>query len=242
MTAGELRREIDGLIVVLAETGLLVKSNATIIESKPPLTWVTWGGTTARSPLGGETVAEYRSILRNQQYTALLADGGVLQISFALRGTRLEKHRFCWIPSPVIVSEDEAATTDVAELVDEGLLDAGVRLLDDEPGDEDLLLIAPLRFDYDLAAQHEYHAACHLTFNRPSCRVPVFGPLSLGHFVRFVFRNFYPEQWLADARLRGWILRFGPRLVTTAQESEMFIECRQAGGLLARIAKQRWRR
>ena len=151
---------------------------------------------------------------------------------------QLLKHRFCWIPAPITIDRDDVNETDLAELVDQGLEGAGLRVLDDDTAGDDLLHIAPVRFDYDLDSHGEDHAACHLTFNRPSCRVPVFGPLSLGHFVRFVFRNFYPDEWSAEPRLRAWALRFGARMITAAQEGEIFVECRQGGRLLARMTAQ----
>ena len=242
MTVGKLRREVDDLVGVLASIGLLVKSNATAIEARPPLKWITWAGRTGRLPLGGETVSEYRSILRNREYTCVLADGAILQISLALRGADLERHRFAWIPAPVVVDSADVNITDVAELVDEGLFNAGVKLTDDETDGDDLLLIAPLRFDYDRSAQSDDHAACHLTFNRQSCRVPIFGPLSLGHFIRFVFRHFYPEYWKSSERLREWSLRFGPRLITQIQEGEIFMDCRQSGGFMSRFVSGHWSR
>jgi hypothetical protein len=238
MTAHELRNEVDQLVALLSEIGLLVGSQATTIRTHSGLTWVTWARTLDGGlPLGGETVAEYRAVLRDGEYTCVLRDGAVLQITYVLSGNQLLKHRLCWIPAPIAIDRDDVIETDLAELVDQGLEEAGLRVLDDDAAGEDLLLVAPVRFDYDLDAHAEDHAACHLTFNRSSCRVPVFGPLSLGHFVRFVFRHFYPNEWTAEARLRDWALRFGTRMITVAQETEIFIECRQGAGLLARLKR-----
>jgi hypothetical protein len=238
MTAHELRQEIDQLVALLSEIELLVKSNSTTIAPSQGFTWVSWARPAESGlPLGGETVAEYRAILRNGEYTCILRDGAVIQITYALKGNRLLKHRFCWIPAPVVVDPKDVKETDLAELIDQGLLEAGLHVLDDDEAGDDLLLVAPVRFDYDPDAHEEDHAACHLTFNRSSCRVPVFGPLSLGHFVRFVFRHFYPDEWAAEQRLRAWALRFGSRMITPAQEEEIFVECRHGQGLLARFTR-----
>src|SRR5262245_52135871 len=142
MTPHEARGEVDELIVVLLQIGLLVRSKPTIIHAAPPLTWVTWAGAADSLPIGGESVAEYRAILRTQDYNCLLADGGVIQISYAFEGWNLKKYRFSWIPAPVVVDREAAQSEDVANLVDDGLADAGLQILDDDAG-EDLLLIAP---------------------------------------------------------------------------------------------------
>ena len=242
MTARQLRHEINDLVALLAEIGLVARSNATTIHEHVPFKWVTWAGHSGHLPRGGETVAEYRGIIRDNEFTCVLVDGGIVQISYALRGQVLEKHRFAWIPSPVVVDVEDVRSQDIAELIEEGLFGAGVKLTENDDSAEDLLLIAPVRFDFDRPAQGEGHPACHLTFNRHSCRVPVFGPLSLGHFIRFVFRHFYPTQWATSERLRTWKLRFEERLVTQAEESEMFIDSRQRLGILGRVRSARARR
>jgi hypothetical protein len=85
-----------------------------------------------------------------------------------------------------------------------------------EQGEKFLRLRAPVRFDYDPNSATLVHPAAHLTFNHHECRMPVKGPLSLGHFVDFIFRNFYPEQWQAHALLReqpkdDWGLTLTPK-------------------------------
>ncbi len=235
MTAHELRREISDLVALLAEIGLVARSNAPTILDHTPFRWVTWAGHHGHLPRGGETVSEYWSILRDSEFTCVLADGGVIQISYALRGQVLEKHRFVWIPAPVAVNVEDARSQDIAELVEEGLYGAGVKLSEDDDDAEDLRLVTPVRFDYDRLAQKDGHPACHLTINRHCCRIPVFGPLSLGHFIRFVFRHFYPTQWDNTERLRDWKLRYGPRLVTLEEECEMFLDSRHRLGILGRV-------
>lgn len=245
ITPPECRREIDELMATLTEAGLLLRSNPTTQIVAHGLTWVTWARGIPKLPVGGVSVTEYRRILQDAEYNALLKDGGVLQLSFAFERDVLVKHRLSWIPAPVQFDDQATEEVDVADLVDEALIAAGLQIVDDDdqaeedgqgaeeegveiPGKTDLLLVAPVRFDFDSRAAAEDHAASHLTFNRASCRIPVYGPVSLGHFVRFTFKHFYADEWKRNDRMRQWALRFGERLVTAAQQEEIFIDCRQS--------------
>lgn len=62
-------------------------------------------------------------------------------------------------------------------------------------GEEYLRLRTPVRFDFDPDAAAERHPASHLSLNDQDCRIPVRGPMSLGHFIEFVFRHFYSSVW-----------------------------------------------
>lgn len=227
MTGRRLRREIHELVAVLADIGLLVRSNATVFVHQNPITWITWARQRGRGPRGADNVSQYRRIIRDNEFTCLLADGGILQISFGIRGRDIEKHRFVWIPSPVQLDIQDVQTRNIVDLIEDELYSASIGITEGGRDRSDLLLASAVRFDYDHASARDGHPACHLTFNRHSCRIPVFGPLSLGHFIRFVFRHFYPTQWGDTERLRNWRLRFGPRLVTRAEELEIFLDCRQ---------------
>jgi len=97
---------------------------------------------------GARELVDHRSgaILRHGEYTCALRDGAVVQITYALDGNQLLRHRFCWIPAPIAIDRDDLNETDLAELVDQGLEGAGLRVLDDDTVGEDLLLVAPMRF------------------------------------------------------------------------------------------------
>jgi len=88
-----------------------------------------------------------------------------------------------------------------------------------------LRLRSPIRFDYDPRRAGADHPASHVTLAGDECRCPVFGPLSIGHFVRFIFRYFYSIVWQRHSFIREWPLRFGNRYVSVTDERELFVEC-----------------
>jgi hypothetical protein len=94
-----------------------------------------------------------------------------------------------------------------------------------EPAVTLLRLRSALRFDFDQDAATQAHPASHLTIAHQDCRIAVFAPLSVGHFVRFVFRNFYPHAWKDHAFLRDWPLHQFNRCIHTDHRNELFIEC-----------------
>jgi hypothetical protein len=60
----------------------------------------------------------------------------------------------------------------------------------------------------DPELQTETHPASHLHLLDEVCRWPVFGPICVGHFIRFIFRHFYPKIWSEFEKLRNWELQF----------------------------------
>jgi hypothetical protein len=151
------------------------------------------------------TPAEYRMLLENRQYTAVLRDGGMLMMyyRFAVSG-RLVAHNLCYYPCPLDVDWDPD-TEEPEPFVDafDALLarELSCALLEQDiyvdTCESRLLMRAPLRFDYAPEQARDDHSACHVHVAHPDCRIPVFGPVSVGHFVRFVFGNYY-RDWLDE--------------------------------------------
>ena len=91
---------------------------------------------------------------------------------------------------------------DQEELLTLGLLEA--MEIYEESGVDIVRLRSPVRFDFDSEADPETHPASHMTFEWSHCRIPVMSPLSPGHFIRFLFSNFYPSLWRNHEFLREW--------------------------------------
>ena len=115
----------------------------------------------------------------------MLFDGSLLQLTFDLRGSGLVGHRIGYIPCLFLLDEEGRAL-----LRSEPILDV-IELFRGR-GEKYLRLRTPIRFDFDPDAATERHPASHMTLNHPNCRIPVRGPLGLGHFIKFVFWHFYP--------------------------------------------------
>jgi hypothetical protein len=115
---------------------------------------------------------------------------------------------------------------DVEDVQDFGLVDY-IDLLTHEDLISRMRFDGPVRVDFDGDSARPGHPAAHLTISRDSCRVPLFGPLSVGHFVRFVFGNFYQEWWERYDFIRDWPVQWLPRNIADDDCLKLYVECRR---------------
>ena len=167
------------------------------------------------------TVSEYWEWLESGNYSAVLFDGSILQISYDFRFAELTGHRLLYFPCPFDVARELGADIPVLQVLEPLVLDRldGIRLR------------APIRFDYDRRSARPGHPASHMTFQWSHVRVPVMSPLSLGHFVEFVFRNFYPDIWDIHKFLRDYRPMENPRTITTAERTSLHVNAFAANNL-----------
>jgi hypothetical protein len=58
------------------------------------------------------------------------------------------------------------------------------------------------------------------------CRWPVSHPVSVGDFIRLIFRHFYPNMWGTHDFLREWPRNDRRnRTISSGEESEIHIAC-----------------
>ena len=147
---------------------------------------ITWPNNTSVPPclfrIKSPTVSEYRGWVDSQGYSAILLDGSIIQISYDFDDSALVGHRLLYFPCPFDLELEYLDTFTLSELIDVYFGE----------GTEWVRLRSPVRFDYDPTALSEHHPASHMTFQWSHARIPVKSPLSLGHFIQFVFQNFYP--------------------------------------------------
>jgi hypothetical protein len=138
------------------------------------------------------SVAEYRGFVESEAYSALLSDGSLLHLSYDFQDSVLVGHRLLYYPCPFIID---------AEMAEEPILD----VLEFCWNNLELFrLRSAVRFDFDLQRAAVNHPASHVHFQHEECRLPVVAPLSVGRFVEFVFRNFYPHWWSEHEFLRNF--------------------------------------
>jgi len=141
---------------------------------------------------GGLSLADaYIEVMRRRDYTILLSDYSALQISFTHGNGGLAGHRYCYFKCPMQI--DEELVSEIG-LVDYLMLAPPLR---NDP-------LGPIRFEYDPEHASKEHPAVHCHIAQESCRVAIPSPLSIGHFIKFVFRQFYPGIWSACDWLRDW--------------------------------------
>ena len=218
MTPKKVERDLRNLVDLLIEKDIAIASNPIAINRIDVAVRLTWHSPSGRTLGVGDfgTLENYRSLLQLQAYTVVLFDGSILQISYDFLGDTMLGHRLCYYPCPFDIDEDEIRVQPILDIVE----------LYSEAGLDQLRLRSPIRFDFDPKNADDGHPAVHAHLIRSRCRCPIMAPLSLGHFVRFVFYHFYPELWQECEFLQKWPLHIWPRTITVAEESQLYIECR----------------
>jgi len=164
-------------------------------------TSLTWSGCSGLSYLFSDfsSIEQYVEAIRRRDYNFCLYDGSIIQIHYRLEDDEIKAHRLSYHPCPYqypLEDQDGLGLIDIPELMSSSELVKGIRLA------------SPIRFDFDRDFSDERHANSHLTLNRSSCRVPAFGPISLGHFMRFIFRYFHEREFEAQ----GWWPSIHPKV------------------------------
>src|SRR5579863_5171103 len=117
MTPRELRSEIARVATTLVETGMAIDLNLPVLQQAGQEVLVTWpkvgDSQTTLTDNMFATIQEYRHLILNRQYTCVLVDGALLQMSFAFRNTRIARSRLAYYPCPVAF---ESQTWDPAEV------------------------------------------------------------------------------------------------------------------------------
>lgn len=188
--AESLRRIVHDICATLFDVGLARAVNYPQKSSSGDAHCISWprhanaSGTTFETSM----LRRYSLLLRYSEYTALLQDGALLQLTYWLRGRDVVRHRLHYQAAPV--------------LLDEGLsFDDFLELASTEELLKSLTAPASLRFDYDPAAAAPNHPSSHLTICGAHCRIPVSHPLSPAQFVKFVVQHYYPDRWAEHPRV-----------------------------------------
>lgn len=131
-------------------------------------------------------ILDYMALLDRKEYSYLMNDGAILQISYTYDGDCIDRHRLLYYPCPFSIDQTYLEGSDIplSDLIRD------VYLGDLE---KSIALKSPIRFDYAPEATADFHPASHITINTPSCRIPVRSPIRFDQFVRFIFEHFYPD-------------------------------------------------
>lgn len=220
MTPAQIRNEIERLIHTLFSDGIAIDSNTPVSLSSHGNTIVSWSNEVSLSTLFDKTnnFDIYTETLKQRWYSVILFDGAILQFSYTFSGNTLKKHRLSFQPCPITFDTSELADFSIEELLE---VVSATELRDR------IRLEGPLRFDYDLDSGELDHPASHLTISRTSCRVPVSSPLSVGHFVKFLFSHFYPKQWTNSKNLRDWACSSWDRCLPDLEEDRLYVSWRR---------------
>lgn len=219
-TPSRIRNSIDELLTLLVHKDIALLVNAVVQRGNASASVrVSWPSQPDRwrsaynLPFG--SIEQYYGWLESSEYSAILYDGGILQLSFDFRRSDLVGHCLAYYPCPFRLSNVELS--ECREWPVNAVLD---QYRDDFSR---FRARSPLRFDFDERSAAPEHPASPLTLVKGDCRWAVFGPLSLGHFVTFVFRHFYPSLWKQHACIREWPTAVSQRTLPQGRQRELCI-------------------
>ena len=221
MSPGSLFRDLDDFLSLLLQSGVALTSTPVIdVRGSSGHRTITWS-TNSSVPhylfrIESPTVSEYQDWVDSQGYSAILFDGSIIQISYEFRYVELVGHRLLYFPCPFDLNMEFLDTLTLSELID----------LYCEERTETVRLRTPVRFDYDPDSHAKNHPASHMTFQWSQTRIAVRSPLSLGHFIQFVFQNFYPLLWNTHEFLNQWPCDNFDTTIRTEEESVLHFSLR----------------
>ena len=113
-------------------------------------------------------------------FTSLLIDDAVLQMSYEFKGNTLRKHRLSFFPSPSLEFFQNQP-----EIYEEDQMYGNIVQPNTVP--------FPIRFDFDVEAHSVVqHPKSHLTLGQyKNCRIPVCYAITPISFIKFILQNFY---------------------------------------------------
>jgi len=207
-----LAKRIGDYVFRLMENDVALDANAHVALQRDNnrwfLSWASehpWQASIINSDFA--TISEYRALLENRAFSAILYDGSALQISYIFEGNTVTKHRLCYYPCPLLIAPDEVQA--------ESLLDF-ISNLSAEEVDRRLRLRSPIRFDFDPDSVADDHPSSHMHISFEECRIAVAGPLSAGRFFEFVLRNFYRDAWNSKNGIRDFRIDAHERVISEA--------------------------
>lgn len=226
MSAREFQKNIANFCETLLVKDLALAFQAhTIDRLADGVSRVTWASNLDRDKDKGREgyartldleLAEYLRCLRVGDYSILLNDGSLIQAQIDFRGDVVVGSRLCYIPCLIKFDIEEIRLdTDIYPLEDFILELPQQELL------SRLCIRAPFRFEHDALNAAEDHATDHVHLGKSQCRVPVASLVCWDHFARFVFKNFYPEQFDIVAELLKFPVSHRPRSITDALSLEV---------------------
>lgn len=189
-TANALSRGIKDLLNELLGRNLILLPNAVIVVDG---TTVTWRSPTPMAKFVDfadyPSIRTYRRWAEAGEYSALLPDAALLQLTYRVAQGEISAHRLAYVPCPYRIDQDYLLTDALGDVLD---------LHSSEPH-EDITMQTAIRLDFDPGSAALGHPTAHLTLNVASCRIACEAPMAPESFLRFVFRNFYKAQYAANA-------------------------------------------
>ena len=155
------------------------------------LTWVRGHGEKGRRRSSVTTFDDYLEAVNNSSYSLIMIDGGLVQISMDFDGSDLAGYRFVFLPCPVWLKKSHlSAVIGRGESIAESV----ARFIEDS-GPAPFVIRAPFRFEYSKNDGTKRHPRSHVHLGTSKGRIAVSHRLSVGRFLKFIFSNFYHDEF-----------------------------------------------
>ena len=110
-TPAQIRGEVDSLLRLLINNDIALYVSRVVMERQASSTRITWPSRSQNWRLGfGKpfgSIDEYVAWLESGEYSAILFDGSMLQISFEFQSKDLIAHRLAYYPCPIELTDEE---------------------------------------------------------------------------------------------------------------------------------------
>jgi hypothetical protein len=110
-------------------------------------------------------IMDYVTLLEKKEYSYLMHDGGIVQVSYVFEGKIIDRHRLLYYPCPFSIN------VSLLEELEMSLTDL-IRDVYMEDLERSVALRSPIRFDYAPEAAADFHPASHISINKQTCRIP----------------------------------------------------------------------
>lgn len=182
--ARTLREQLNNFATFLLEEDVAITVTPNEVADDR-VTWIRRPGADAfLAERAHHSIANYRAWVENGEFSIMLYDGSLLQLSYEFDGDHVTSHRLAYVPCPY--KDPDNLLRDGESLNDFfDYYDTDVKSV--------VQLLTTLRFDYDPVNAAPGHPAAHFTLNSAETRIACAGPLAPDRFIRFIFSNFYPS-------------------------------------------------
>ena len=131
------------------------------------------------------------SIYETGAYHCILFDGSIIRVYFKFHRNILANESLLYWPAPFIIPEDDIEELGIREAINMYITDEVFR-------NNKLSMRSPFRLDFDPLNVSESHPETHLHMQHEECRISVKKPICFNAFIKFIFKNFYPNLYRND--------------------------------------------
>lgn len=187
------REQILNTLQILSECGLARITKDVILFFDKDTEILTWANHVSGRHNAGKaftTLNQYVSIYETGAYHCILFDGSIIRIFFKFHKNILLQESLLYWPAPINIPAEEVEELGIREAIN--LYFSDMDLISKK-----IIMRSPFRFDFDSSNISESHPATHVHMQHSECRISAKRPICFNTFIKFIFKNFYPDMRLS---------------------------------------------